>query len=58
MTLIDHLPLLERKRESQGFHHSKAHTLECQDCGLNHWTKDLGYKRPPDYSNMFFMVRN
>ena len=50
ITLAGHFPHLkerERERESQGFHSSKAHTLECQDRDLSHRTKDLGYTRPP-----------
>ena len=66
MILVSHFPPSEkdrerereRERESQGFHPSKAHTLECQNHGSSHWVEDLGCTRPPEYSNIFFIIRN
>ena len=58
MTLVSRLPPPKRERDSQGFNPSKAHTLECQDCGSSYRAKDLRCTRPPDYSNMFFTVKN
>ena len=34
------------ERESHSIFHSKAHTLECQNCGSTHWEEDLGCTRP------------
>ena len=41
MTLVSHIPPLERKRESQNFHCSKTYILECQDRGSSHRAEDL-----------------
>ena len=41
------LPFSEREREHHSLLSFKAHTLECQDHGSSHRTKDLGCTRPP-----------
>ena len=56
MTLVSCLPPL--KRDNQGFHIFKVHTLKYQDRGLSHQIEDSEYTKPPNYSDMFFTVRN
>ena len=46
------------EREREGHLPSKTHTFECQDHGLSHWAKDIGWTRPPDYLERFFIARN
>ena len=54
MTLVSHIPPLERKIEGQDFHSSKTHILECQERGSSHRVEDLRCKRLPDPSSMLF----
>ena len=54
MTLVSHIPPLERKRESQDFHSSKTHILECQERGSSHRAEDLRCKGLPNPSGMLF----
>ena len=56
MTLVSCLPPPER--DNQGFHIFKVHTLKYQDRGLSHQIEDSEYTKPPNYSGMFFTVRN
>ena len=56
MTLVSRL--LSQERESHSFLPSKAHTLECQDCGSSYRTENLRCIRPLDYLDMFFTSRN
>ena len=44
------------EKESLSFFSSITHTLERQDYGSNHQTKDLGYLRPSDF--FFFFMWN
>ena len=43
----------KRERESHRLLISKAHTLECQDCGSSHWVEDLWCTRPLVYTLVY-----